>query len=196
MGAEPGSGPVSSFEPVVRTAGPADRAELIRLADRALEHLDTQKGGEVYRHREARPRPVDATVDRDLDAAATGDAIVLVGCLGPVPVGYAVARVEPTRRAPLAIVEDLYVEPEARGVGLGRSLMDELVRRATDAGCGGIQAEALPGDRATKNFFEGFGLVARKITVHRALDAGQLPVGEDSTSDEDSTSGADAGADR
>ena len=28
---------------------------------------------------------------------------------------------------------------------------------------------ALPGDRATKNFFETHGLVARAITVHRRL---------------------------
>ncbi len=188
MDAEPEAGPVSaepvlsdsvSFEPVVRAVGPADRAELVRLADRALEHLDTQKGGEVYRHREARPRPVDATVDADLAAAADGRAIVLLGCLGPAAVGYAVARVELTRSAPLAVVEDLYVEPEARGVGVGRRLMDELVERAEAAGCGGIQAEALPGDRATKNFFEGFGLVARKITVHRPLGATEDDLGDD-----------------
>ncbi|UDY36374.1 GNAT family N-acetyltransferase [Dermatobacter hominis] len=153
----------------MRDATPADRPELVRLAARALEHLDTQKGGAVFRDREARPVPVDGTVDADLAAAAEGRAIVLLGCLGPVPVGYAVARVEPTRGAPLAVVQDLYVEPEARRVGVGRALMAALVRRAEEDGCGGIQAEALPGDRATKNFFEGFGLVARKITVHRPL---------------------------
>jgi GNAT superfamily N-acetyltransferase len=156
---------------VVRDATPDDRAELIRLASRALDHLDTQKGGAVFRDREARPVPVDATVDEDLAAAAEGAAIVLLGCLGPVPVGYAVARIQPTRGAPLAVVQDLYVEPEARRVGVGRALMTALVQRAEEEGCGGIEAEALPGDRATKNFFEGFGLVARKITVHRPLGA-------------------------
>lgn len=167
-----GPAPTPSFEPVVRPATPADRDQLVRLAGLALDHLDTQRGGAVYRDREARPAPVDATVDEDLAAAADGRAIVLLGCLGPVPVGYAVARVEPTRSAPLAVVEELYVEPEARGVGVGRALMTELVARAEEEGCGGIQAEALPGDRATKNFFEGFGLVARKITVHRPLGDG------------------------
>ena len=66
--------------------------------------------------------------------------------------------------------KDLFVEPEARGVGVGSALMTELLDAARRNGSCGIEAEALPGDRATKNFFEGFGLVARKITVHRRLD--------------------------
>ena len=95
--------------------------------------------------------------------------IILVGCLGTVPVGYAVATVEPTRALPLAVITDLFVLPEARRVGVGRALIDELVSQAAAAGCGGIQAVALPGDRDTKNFFEAAGLVARMITVHRPL---------------------------
>jgi len=35
--------------------------------------------------------------------------------------------------------------------------------------CRGIDAAALPGNRALKNFFERFGLTARAIVVHRAL---------------------------
>jgi GNAT superfamily N-acetyltransferase len=178
-----GPEPTPSFEPVVRDATPGDRAELVRLSAKALRHLDTQRGGEVFRDREARPDPVDDTVDADLAAAAAGAAIVLLGCLGPVPVGYAVARVEPTRGQPLAVVEDLYVEPEARRVGVGRALMTALVEHAEAAGCGGIEAEALPGDRATKNFFEGFGLVARKITVHRPLGAAEASPADGGTAD-------------
>jgi len=33
-----------------------------------------------------------------------------------------------------------------------------------------VQSTALPGDRATKNFFESQGMVARAILVHRWLD--------------------------
>lgn len=164
-----GPAPAASFDPAVRPATPADQDELVRLAHLALDHLDTQRGGEVFRDREARPRPAHDTITADLAAAERGDAIVLVGTLGVVPVGYAVARIEATRGRPIAVVSDVFVEPPARGVGVGRTLMDELVARAEAAGCGGIQADVLPGDRATKNFFEGFGLVARKITVHRAL---------------------------
>ena len=38
-----------------------------------------------------------------------------------------------------------------------------------EKGCLGIDSVALPGDRATKNFFESFGLVARALRVHRPL---------------------------
>lgn len=164
-----GSASASSYRPLVRPAEPGDRDALVLLAEAALGHLDDQRGGEVFRHRDARPSPAGPTIDAELEAATTGDVIVLIGCLGAVPVGYAVATVEPTRSLPLAVIKDLFVLPEARRVGVGRAMIDALVARATAAGCGGIQAEALPGDRDTKNFFEAAGLVARKITVHRSL---------------------------
>lgn len=100
----------------------------------------------------------------------TGGVSILLGSLGDVVVGYAVAHTEPTGSGPLNVVDDLFVEPEARGVGVGSALMTGLLDAARRNGSCGIEAEALPGDRATKNFFEGFGLVARKITVHRRLD--------------------------
>jgi GNAT superfamily N-acetyltransferase len=167
-----GSSPASSYRPLVRPAELADRDALVSLAETALAQLDNQRGGDVFRHRDARPSPAGPTIDAELAAAMTGDVIVLVGCLGAVPVGYAVATVEATRSLPLAVITDLFVLPEARRVGVGRAMIDSLVERATAAGCGGIQAEALPGDRDTKNFFEASGLVARKITVHRTLTSG------------------------
>jgi hypothetical protein len=48
-------------------------------------------------------------------------------------------------------------------------LMDQLVEWCRERGCIGVDSLALPGDRATKNFFESFGLVARAIIVHRRL---------------------------
>jgi hypothetical protein len=39
-----------------------------------------------------------------------------------------------------------------------------------ERGAVAIQSTALPGDRATKNFFESQGMVARAIIVHRWLD--------------------------
>ena len=50
--------------------------------------------------------------------------------------------------------------------------MDAVLAWAGEQGCVGVDALALPGDRATKNFFETFGLVARAIVVHRDLHAG------------------------
>jgi GNAT superfamily N-acetyltransferase len=157
----------AGHEPRVRPASGADLDDLARLAARAHDALTGERGGDAYRSREARAEPWSDSLASDV---ADAGALVLLGSLGDVAVGYAVAGVEPCRGLDLALVRDLYVEPEARGVGLGRDLMDQVVAWATERGCGGIDASVLPGDRGTKNFFEGFGLVARLITVHRDLD--------------------------
>jgi GNAT superfamily N-acetyltransferase len=153
--------------PLVRLAHADDLDELVRLDRLAREHLRPLRGGEMYLLHTARPEPPDDSLRADL---ADVDRLVLVGCIGEVAVGYAIASVRPLADGTCAAdVSELFVEPPARGVGIGQALMNRLVEWATDRGCIGIDARALPGDRNTKNFFESFGLVARAITVHRDL---------------------------
>jgi GNAT superfamily N-acetyltransferase len=71
---------------------------------------------------------------------------------------------------PHAFVEQIYVDPGGRAVGVGEAMVGLLVDEATTRGAIGIESLALPGDRATKNFFENQGMVARAIIVHRWLD--------------------------
>ena len=85
-------------------------------------------------------------------------------------VGYALARTDRLADGGLlGVVDDLYVDPGAREVGIGEALMDHLLDWCRAEGCFGVDSIALPGDRATKNFFESFGLVARAILVHKPL---------------------------
>ena len=150
----------------VRPATAADLDRLVALAAEAVDEQRGSRGGAIWSRREARQDPAVTL------AAALADPSqrVLAGTLDDVVVGYAVLRIDTLADGgPLAIVDDLYVEPEARGVGVGEVLMAELVGRATEAGCVGIDALALPGNRATKNFFEASGLTARAILVHRTL---------------------------
>ncbi|MGH9181071.1 MAG: hypothetical protein ACRDY5_05080 [Acidimicrobiales bacterium] len=49
--------------------------------------------------------------------------------------------------------------------------MGRLLAWFGDRRCAGIDAVALPGQRATKNFFEGNGFTARLIVMHRRLGA-------------------------
>ena len=110
------------------------------------------------------------TAGRVVDALADPAALVLVGCLDDVVVGYARAAVrtlvDGTR---VAVVEELGVEPEARAVGVGEALVGEVLAWAADQRCVGVDAPALPGQRATKNFFEAHGFTARLLTVHRPV---------------------------
>ena len=67
------------------------------------------------------------------------------------------------------MIDDIFVEDEARGVGVGEAMMADLVAWCTEQGCVGIDAMALPGHRATKNFFEESGFTARKLVMHHVL---------------------------
>lgn len=100
----------------------------------------------------------------------TGAARIWVGDLDGASMGFAVARlVVLADGTSLASVDALHVLPDARGVGLGEALMDEVLAWAVAAGAAAVDAVALPGDRVTKNFFERYGLTARALQVHRRL---------------------------
>jgi GNAT superfamily N-acetyltransferase len=95
----------------------------------------------------------------------------VVGTIDGTPIGYGVVALEKLHDGSLlGAVSDLFVDPEARGVGVGEAMMDQIVAWCREHGCTGVDALALPGNRATKNFFETFGLVARAIVVHRSLE--------------------------
>jgi ribosomal protein S18 acetylase RimI-like enzyme len=151
-----------------RTATAGDLSVLAELATGGIAHQRAPRGGMLGADREARAEPLSAGMEADLTDPSV---LVVLGAVDDVPVGYGVVRREAMRTLPdLAVVTDLWVDPEARGVGVGEAIMDELVAWAREHGCVGIDALALPGDRATKNFFERFGLTARAILVHRSLD--------------------------
>lgn len=155
---------------MIEAARPASSDDLPRLAElarAAIDELRATKGGEVWARREARTEPLEDSLSVDL---ASPDALVLAGMIDDAMIGYAVVRAEALPDgAVLARLTDVYVEPDARGVGVGEALLDAVVAWATERKCIGVDALALPGNRETKNFFESFGLVARAIVVHRPL---------------------------
>ena len=68
-----------------------------------------------------------------------------------------------------AKVEQVYVTPDARDLGFGDGLLEAAIESARQDGAVAIEAEALPGDRETKNLYERAGVTARKLVVWRAL---------------------------
>jgi GNAT superfamily N-acetyltransferase len=150
-----------------RLATEADLPRLTELCRWALAEMAPNRGGAVFVAREARAEPVEDS----LAAAITApDQRVVAGTIDDVIVGYAAARVEDLRTGSrLAVIDELYVEAEARAVGVGEALMADIVAWAATERCDGIDAMALPGDRSTKNFFEMSGFTARLLVMHHRL---------------------------
>jgi ribosomal protein S18 acetylase RimI-like enzyme len=158
---------MTSIDEGARRAVEADIASVAGLAAQATAEMSQLRGGTVWARLEARPEPQTESLVRDL---RDDDALVVVGTIDEEIVGYGAIRlVELHDGATLGSVGDIYVLPDARGVGVGESMMELLMDWARRRGCIGVDSLALPGDRNTKNFFETHGLVARAITVHRTL---------------------------
>jgi GNAT superfamily N-acetyltransferase len=152
---------------VARTATDADLGELVRLCGQLIEELATQRGGLAWFLRSGKTDPLSAYLRPMLHDP---DALVLVGTFAGASVGYCTARrqLQPDG-VTWAVVDDLYVESDARGVGVGEALMDAVLVWAEEYSCVAVDAVVLPGMRESKNFFERFGLVARSISVQRRL---------------------------
>jgi ribosomal protein S18 acetylase RimI-like enzyme len=153
----------------------ASAAEVARVAELALAlrgELRQERGGLLWATRESRPEPLEAAIGSLL---ARDDAAVLVGTYDDAVVGYGTAWVDELRDGSrLGVIDEIYVEPEARGVGVGESLVSHLVAFCREAGCAGVDATALPGHRQAKNFFERAGFSARLLVMHHSIEGRSL----------------------
>ncbi len=152
-----------------RPAGPDDVSVIATLARAMHDELGPIKGGPLLLAREARPEPLEdsyrALLDRD-------DALVVVGFIDDVVIGFGAVEIETLRTGErLGIVTDLFVDPEARSIGIGEAMAGALLAYCAEASCIGVDARALPGHRATKNFFEEQGFTARAIVMHKPTRA-------------------------
>ena len=148
----------------------AQRDDVPRLAEltrAAIAELTPTRGGAVWRAAEARPEPLEEGFEALL---GDPDALVLVATIDHVTVGYAVVRVQHLGDGSrLGVIDDIFVEEEARGVGLGETMMNDLIAWSVEQKCFGMDAMALPGHRQTKNFFEESGFTARKLVMYHSL---------------------------
>ena len=153
-----------------RPATVDDVPRIVELARVMRAELTAMRGGELWAEREAWPEPLDdayrALVERT-------DALVVVGTIDDTPIGFGVAVLEPLRSGrTLGMITDLFVEEGARSVGVGEAMVGALGAFCAAHDCVGVDARALPGHRAAKNFFETHGFTARALIMHRAQDAG------------------------
>jgi GNAT superfamily N-acetyltransferase len=148
-----------------RRAHPDDLPRLAELCRMALAQLTAERGGALLAEQRGRAEPVEQQLARTLEDA---DRSAWVGTIDDVVVGYATGRTETLSGGrSLGVVETLFVEPGARGVGVGEAVLDALLDWFDDRGCAEVDTMALPGDRSTKNFLESTGFTARLIVMHR-----------------------------
>src|SRR5262245_10435783 len=102
-----------------RPATPADLQTIAALAGDAAAELAAERGGEVLLAHENRRQPLE-TLTTAIDDA---DQHVVVGTVHDAIVGYGVVRLQKLLRGELlAVVDDIYVDPMARGIGVGESI--------------------------------------------------------------------------
>jgi ribosomal protein S18 acetylase RimI-like enzyme len=153
-----------------RPATAEDIPRIVELAELMRAELGGMRGGRLWVERDAWPEPLEDAYDA---LVARADALVLLGTFDDVVVGFAAVVVEQLRSgAHLGVITDLFVEPEAREVSVGEVLVDALVAHCAARGCIGVDATALPGHRAAKNFYEAHGFTARALAMHRRIDPG------------------------
>lgn len=132
----------------------------------AVEELDGQRGGWAL---------AGSLHRADLEAFLRGslddpDRFLAVGLIDDVPVGVASLRADRDRREPLGWLELIYVDPNARQVGVADVMLALVTARCREWGMAGLDAPALPGNRSAKSFFETQGMQARMLTMHRSLE--------------------------
>jgi GNAT superfamily N-acetyltransferase len=152
----------------VRTATSGDVARIAELVTAGIDELEPTRGGEIWAVRDASAPPHEPR----LEAAITDPSQrLLVGTIDDVVIGYTLGRIEPLRDGTrLGVIDDIFVEEGARGVGVGEAMIADLLSWFVEAGCVGVDAVALPGHRVTKNFFEGSGFTARKLVMHHRIE--------------------------
>ncbi|HTX01638.1 MAG TPA: GNAT family N-acetyltransferase, partial [Acidimicrobiales bacterium] len=82
----------------------------------------------------------------------------------------AAARADERPGGRIATVDLIYVEPQARRVGVGDALMELLLSWAAAQHCTGIDITVLPGDQASKSLLETWEFSARALTLYRTVE--------------------------
>ena len=155
------------MEEAARAASAADLAAVVTLARALRAELRELRGGALWEDYQARPEPLEHTIGALL---GRDDACIVVGTIDDSIVGYGTVEVVELRDGrKLGVIAELFVDAAARAVGVGEAIANVVIAFCKDAGCLGIDAYALPGNREAKNFFERSGFTARELTMHHKL---------------------------
>lgn len=114
--------------------------------------------------------PGDALQALLLDPAS----LVVMGTIDDVSVGFLWIRAEPllpqAAATQVGAVRLVFVEEEARGVGVGEAMIAMVMDDFRSRGITLFDSHVSPGHRLAKNFFESHGFSARRIVMHHSED--------------------------
>jgi GNAT superfamily N-acetyltransferase len=134
----------------VRAARPDDVPTIARLI----------RGLAAYEHLEHLVEVTERSLHEHLFGAQRY-CEVLMGQLGDRPVGFALFfhNYSTFLGKPGLYLEDLFVEPEARGHGVGTALLRSLARIALERGCGRLEWAVLDWNLPSISFYRKLGAV-------------------------------------
>ena len=117
------------------------------------------------------PEPIEAAFEELLD---DDDSLIVIGTIDEVPVGLLWIRSErllpQAGDARVGSVRLVFVETEARAVGVGEAMIDMVMADFRARGVALFDSHVSPGHRLAKNFFESHGYSARRIVMHHSED--------------------------
>jgi GNAT superfamily N-acetyltransferase len=149
----------------LRDARPEDCADIARLVRdlAAFEKLADQARGteEGFRAQLFGDRP---------------NAYAIVAELGGSIVGLALwfHNFSTFACGPGLYVEDVFVEPAHRGLGIGRAFFRAMARRAVDRGCSRMEWSVLDWNESAVRFYRGMGAVGMSDWTVQRLSAAPL----------------------
>jgi GNAT superfamily N-acetyltransferase len=143
----------------IRPASEADVALILRFIQKLAEY-------EKLSHEVV---ATEGLLREHLFGAEPG-AEVILAYWGAEPVGFAVFfhNFSTFLARPGIYLEDLFVEPEQRGKGIGKALLARLAGIAVERGCGRMEWAVLNWNDPSINFYRGLGAEPKdEWTVYR-----------------------------
>jgi ribosomal protein S18 acetylase RimI-like enzyme len=105
----------------------------------------------------------DDSVADDGDDRGDGEIVGFV-MFGPDETGF-------ERDRPRGVVRNVFVEPDARGQGVGTTLMDAAERRLAEAGAEELVLDVMADNDGARRFYRGRGYEPHRVTVTKPLES-------------------------
>jgi len=116
----------------------------------------------------------EPVADSFASTLADDDSMVVIGLIDNAPVGFLWMHIEEllpqAGGARVGVARLIFVETEARGVGVGEQMITLIMEEFRDRGIRLFVVHVSPGHLLAKYFFESNGYSARRFVMHHSED--------------------------